>query len=67
MAAKARVLVRIYFAVTIILLIIYFFARVVTPFWVDAAFIAWCGLFVVIFGVAYRNVQTREERAGRNE
>lgn len=40
---------RLYFALTLGFLVIYFFARLITPAWVDVAFAIWCALFLLLW------------------
>lgn len=50
---------RIYFVVTLVLVAAYAVGRAFTPFWLDIAFIAWCGLFVLLWNV-YSKRRVRE-------
>ena len=51
MKDKWLVPMRIYFVVTLVLVAVYAVGRAFTPFWLDIAFIAWCGLFALLWNV----------------
>ena len=40
---------RVYLLLTVIVLVIYFFLRAITPPWLDIAFMVWCAVFVAVF------------------
>ena len=52
---------RIYALVTIALLATYFFLRIVTPLWLDMAFIAWCLVFLLVWAVFSRRKQENSD------
>jgi len=54
-------LMRIYALVTIALLATYFFLRIVTPLWLDMAFIAWCLVFLLVWAVFSRRKQENSD------
>jgi hypothetical protein len=46
---------RIYFVATIAILIAYGIGRAFTPFWLDVAFMLWCGIFIAVWGIFMRS------------
>jgi uncharacterized membrane protein YhaH (DUF805 family) len=56
---------RVYFVVTMVLVVAYGIGRAFTPFWLDIAFIAWCAGFVVAWSIYVRRKRDGNRSAPR--